>query len=295
MAYVIMTDSGSNLIDADLQKYDIPMIPYKLTIDGEPYDCYMPGEDDVALAKEYYAAVRGGANVKTSLINPERFNEFFEPVLQEGKDIVFVCMSSGITGTCQSACIAADMMREKYPERRIEIVDTLAASLGEGLQVLGMAQKRAEGAGIDEILSYAKDYQRFLRQIFTVEDLQYLRKGGRISGATALIGNVLNLKPILYGTDEGKIEMLTTVRGRKRSIAYLVQDCIENIAEPEKQTIGIAHCDCEEEANLLAAAIREKCPVKDVLIHYYDRCTGGHVGPGAIALFYRSKNQVGKN
>lgn len=292
MSYEIMTDSGSNLTDAELMKYGISMIAYRITINGEPHDCYTPGEDDVALGKAFYDGIRNGSETVTSLINPERFEAFFEPVLAKGRDLVFVSMSSGITGTCQCAMVAAATLREKYPERRIEIVDALAASLGEGLQVCRMAELRNQGVDMDEAIAFVKKYQKTLREIFTVEDLKYLRKGGRIGSATAFIGSVLSLKPILLANKEGKIVLSTTVRGRKRSIAYMAQDCIENIADPENQEIAIAHCDCEEEAQQLADMIREKCPVKNIMMHYYDRCTGGHVGPGAIALFYQSKKTV---
>ncbi len=286
MSFDIMTDSGSNLTEKELQQYNIRMIGFVMTIDGEPHQCYTPGEDDEMLAKEYYRKMRQGAEMSTSLINPERFRDFFEPSLREGRDILFVGMSSGITGTLQAANVAAQMLADEYPERRIETIDSLGAGFGEGLIACRMAEYRAGGRSFEETLAFGRECVRRMRQVFTVEDLKYLRKGGRISGATALIGNVLSLKPILIGNNEGKIVATTTVRGRKRSLAYLAQECIENIHDAEHQEIAISHCDCLEDAEQLAQTIREKCNVKNVVMHFHDRCTGSHLGPGAVALFY---------
>ncbi len=287
MSYVIMVDSASNLVEKDLTKYGIEMIPYYINFDGKEISCFEKSEDDVEKAKRFYDRMREGGVAKTSLINPERFAAYFEPYLQQGQDVVFIGISSGLSGTVQSARIAAEMLLEKYPERKCIAIDSLAASLGEGIMAIELSQARARGEDLEESVARLEENRCKMACSFSVGDMKYLLRGGRVGAAMAKIGSVLNIKPMLYASNEGKIALDRPVRGRKKALDMLVQKFLDAALKPEEQIIGIAHCDCKPDADYVIGKILEKCKVKEVINNYYDLCTGAHVGPDAIALFYR--------
>lgn len=286
MSFEIITDSASNLTQDLLEQYNIHMISYHVCINDKDFLCYEKDRNYEETGKKFYAAMRNGASMKTSLVNTAQLEEMMLPFLKEGKDIMFVGISSGLSGTVSAARVAAEELSEQFPDRTIQIIDSVGASLGEGLMVIQMAKLRAEGKTLAEATKYYEDNRMFMQHIFTVDDLKYLKKGGRISAAEAAIGTLLSIKPILWASEEGKIESLQKVRTRNKSLSTLVHFVETHITEPENQVVGIAHCDALEEANMVAEEIRKRCPVKDILIRYYDLCTGTHVGPGTIAIFF---------
>ena len=286
MSYEIITDSASNLTKDLTDKYHIHVISYTVNIDGKDFLCYDENRDFDATGKDFYDRMRKDAAVSTSLINSDRLAKSFEPFLADGKDIVFVSISSGISGTVQAAKIAADDLTEKYPDRRIAVIDTLSASLAEGLWAIRIAKLREQGSSIDDILACFEREKMSMNQIFTVGDLKYLKRGGRISAAEAAIGSLLSIKPILKGNELGKIVVHEKVRCRQRSLQTLADLTAARLIHPSEETVAIAHCDALENAQFVADAIRAKCPVKDIIIRCYDICTGTHVGPGTIAIFF---------
>lgn len=289
--FKIVVDSACNLTEDLIKKYDIEVISFKCTIDGEEYVCYEEGRDDQADGKWFYDKIRQGADVRTSLLSPGEIVDKLSVYLEDGFDVLFTCMSSGLTGTFQSSLVAKDMLEDEYPDRKIIMVDSLSASFGEGMICMEVSKMRENGATIEEAAQWVIDNRLRIRHIFTVDDLQYLRKGGRISQAENVIGSILNIKPLLFANDEGKIEKLGTIRGRKKSLDALVNDYVKYAYEPEKQTIAIAHCDCKEGALYIADKINELRPPKELIIRVYDRCSGTHVGPGALCIFFMGKDR----
>jgi len=291
MSFKIIVDSSSNLPKYILDQYDMDMITYHCTIDGEDFVCYDESRDYDATCKEFYDKVRNGADVRTSLINSETFSNAMRPYLAAGTDVVLVVMSSGVSGSAGSAKLAVEELVEEFPDRKIYYIDTLGASLGEGLQAIKLAKYREQGLSIEESVNKVMDSLKYMNQYFIVGDLKYLKKGGRVSAAEAAIGNLLAIKPILRGNTEGKIVVQEKVRTRSRSIETLIDYCKNNIIDAENQVMALAHCDVPEEAAYVTKALKERCHVKDVIEIYYDLCTGAHVGPGTIAIFFDGKER----
>lgn len=286
MSYEIIADSASNLTKDLTDRYHIHMISYTVNIDGQDFPCYDENRDFVATGKNFYDQMRKGAAVSTSLINSDTLTKAFEPYLENGRDIIFVSISSGISGTAQAARIAADDLKSKYPDRRIAVIDTLCASLAEGIWAIRIAELREKGSSIDDVLAYFEREKMNMNQIFTVGDLKYLKRGGRISAAEAALGSLLSIKPILKGNELGKIVVHEKVRSRQRSLQMLADHTVARLINPSEECVAIAHCDAPEDAQFVADTIRAKCPIKDIIIRYYDICTGAHVGPGTIAVFF---------
>jgi DegV family protein with EDD domain len=267
-----------------IEKYGLQVIPLHYTVNGKAY----PLTDDGVQAfdgKLYYDAMRKGETVKTSMINTSAFSTAFSKSLSAGMDVLYIGMSSGISGSHHAAVIAAAELREQYPDRKIATIDTRAASLGEGLPVLFAARLKEAGASFDEAARKAEQNSALICQYFTVEDLMYLKKGGRISGAAAIVGNILQLKPILKGDEEGKIVLCHKERGRKRALESLVSK-YQDLAADKTTPVGIAHADSDEAAGYLARRIQESGHSGEMLIECYEPVTGSHVGPGTIALFF---------
>ena len=292
MAYEIITDSASNLTRDLLEKYNLHMISYHVNLNGEDYLCYDPERDYAEAGKHFYDSMRAGAKVSTTLVNTAACEDFFTPMLEAGKDIIFVGISSGLSGTVQAARIAAEDLMEEYPERKIIVIDSMGASLGEGLLVIGLAERRAEGMTIEEAAAWYEEHKMSMNHIFTVDDLKYLKKGGRISAAAAIVGSILSIKPVLLASDEGKIVSFCNARGRKKALKEIAEQTVKRIVDPEDQVIAIAHCDATEDAGYVASLVRAACPVKDVIIRYYDICTGTHVGPGTVAIFFMGRDRM---
>ena len=289
MPFVVMTDTSGNLPPQYLMDYSLKIIPFSYFIDGKEYNSVKDPDFD---AEDYYARIKKGMKVTTSQIPPQQYADFFEPALRDGKDVIFICMSSGISGSCNSAKIAARMMMEAYPGRIVEVIDTRGASLGEGIIALYADRLRRRGYSTEDAIKELYDHVERMFNVFTVDDLMHLRRGGRLSNLSAVVGTVLQIKPLLKGNEEGKIVAFTKVRGRKRSIETLAEYYDKLVVEPEKQIVGIAPAACREDAAYLASLLRKNHPPKEILTVEYEPVTGSHVGPGALALFFESREGV---
>lgn len=287
--YEVFVDSAANIPAVDVKKYGINVVSFVNVVNGKSMVNFNPDlslEEERKLGKEFYDAIRAGAEIKTSLVNTGDFVDAFEPVLKEGKDIIYFSLSKNISGTYNAALIASEDLAETYPERKVLLVDSLNASLAQGIMAIYATMMRDKGVSVEEVARVLNDAVIKMNGVFTVGDLKYLAKTGRISSATALAGNVLNVKPILRGNKEGYIVQFRKCRGRKKSLDTLVDLVCDNIVEPEKQIIGIAHADAYEESLYVIDKIKERVQVKDVINTSYDYCTGTHVGPDTIALFF---------
>jgi DegV family protein with EDD domain len=289
MRFVAVTDTSGNLPTERIREADLKIIAFPYFIDGEEFTCLDTTSFD---GDAFYARIKAGMTVTTSQISPHQYMEFYEPWLKQGLDIVFVCMSSGISGSCNSARLGAQMILEDYPERRIEVVDTLGASLGEGLVALEAARLRDLDLSAEEAAVQLRDLVQRMFNVFTVDDLMHLRRGGRLSNMAAIVGMVLNIKPLLKGNEEGKIVSFAKVRGRKKSIEELAARYDKLVVEPEKQIVGIAEAGCKQDAAYLASLLNKNHPPKEILTVEYEPVTGSHVGPGALALFFVSHDKV---
>ena len=286
--FAIATDSSANLDYKALGLENIPVAPFSYSIDGQEHTC--PPVDGFAGAA-YYDAIRKGAVVTTSQVTPHLFKEALTPLLQKGLDVLFVGRSSGISGSHSSAETAAEELREQYPDRKIRLVDTLSASLGEGLLVLRAVELRRQGMDIDGAADRLLCERYAMVQVFTVGDIRYLGRTGRISNVKAFIGAALDIRPILKGDDEGKIVCCAKVRGRKAALKALAGIYREHVREPESQVIGIAHCDCIEDVRYLESLLNRDRPPKGIMTVCYEPVTGSHVGPDTVALFFMGSDR----
>ena len=284
--YRIITDSCSDLTPELIGQLDITVVPLNMLFQGENRRDSV-GED----IKEVYAALRQGEVASTSALNPDQWALEIEPVLKAGEDVLVLVFSSGLSTTYQSAVIAATDLAEKYPERSIRVVDTLCASLGGGLLVYHACRKRDAGMTLDELAQWVEENRLKLCHWFTVDDLMYLKRGGRVSAATALVGTVLKIKPVLHVDDEGHLINVSKVRGRKAAIEMLVEKMEKTAIPGENDFITICHGDCIEDAQYLAQLAKERCGVKEVFIGYTGAVIGSHSGPGTLALFFLGENR----
>ena len=285
----IVTDTSSNLPTAYLQAENITVIPFTFHTESGEQSCMDTASFD---AKAFYTAMRNGEKVTTSQIPPQRFVDNIRPMLENGEDVLFVSMSSGISGSYASSKIAANQLAEEFPERKILTVDTYSASLAEGIVVMRAVECRKEGLSIDETYQILRALRHRIAQIFTVGDLRYLKRTGRLSNLEAAVGTVLQIKPLLKGDPQGKIVCFAKVRGRQRAIEEMAKRYEELVVSPETQTVCISPADCEADAQILASMLRRSKAPKDILIVDYEPVTGSHVGPGALALFFVSDDNV---
>ena len=287
MSFVIIVDSASNFNLELSKKYNIEIISFHYSIDGEEFLCY---SDDFCFeeeAKKYYAALREGKVVKTSLVSIQSYCDCFEKHLKNNEDILSISISSNLSGTYNSSRNARDILKEKYPDRKIECLDSWNASFGEAIIAIMASQAREKGMSLEQTVNLVSQLRLNIRSEFVVDKLTYLARSGRISPIIASIGNLLDIKPLLRASKDAKIETYGKIRGRKKSIMKLAETIKNNIINPEIQTLYLAHCDDEEEANYLASIIKKEIPtLKEIYIHQYDLCTGAHVGPNALAVFY---------
>ena len=284
--FQIMTDTSANLPTDLAQSCELTVIPFPFFVNGARHTCLDTEGFD---GETFYGAMREGAEVTTSQINPQNYIDAMRPVLQAGQDILFVGMSSGISGAYHSAELAAEELRQEFPLRKIRLVDTIGASLGAGLLALRAVEDKKNGLSLDEIYEKLLDLRHRLCNIFTVDDLKYLRKGGRLSNLSFIVGTLLQIKPLLKGNEEGKIVAFAKLRGRKKALEELARRYDEYVVHAEEQTVGIAHADCPEDAAYLIELLRRNHPPKDVLNVCYEPVTGSHVGPGTLALFFEAR------
>ena len=289
MGYVIVTDSGIDLTQKMIAELELVVGALKFTIEGKTYE---DRSDKSELSTPtFYNMMSEGKTSVTTQINTEEFKDLFEPILKKGEDVLYIGFSGGLSGTYQSACIAADELREMYPERKLYTVDSLCASMGQGLLVYHAAQLKKNGTDIDVLYAWLKENLMKLCHWFTVDDLNHLKRGGRVSAATALVGTVLGIKPVLHVDDEGHLINVAKARGRKASLDMLVQKMEESAIEPENQTVFISHGDCYEDAKYVADKIRAKFGTKKFEINFVGPVIGGHAGPGVVALFFFGKQR----
>ncbi len=283
--YKIITDSGCDLPLAKLKEMDVAMVPLYVNFKEQTR------EDTVESGiEEIYEGLRNGENASTSAINPTRWATAIEEVLQLEQDVLVIAFSSGLSTTYQSAVIAADELAEKYPQRKIRVVDSLAASLGQGLLVWYACKKRDEGLSLEELEAWLMENRLHLCHWFTVDDLMYLKRGGRVSAATAVVGTMLKIKPVLHVDDEGHLINVGKVRGRKASIEALAAKLAQSGANFDNSTVFICHGDCLEEAKYLEQLAKD-AGAKEVFIGYTGAVIGSHSGPGTLALFFMDEHR----
>lgn len=285
MSFAISTDTSANLPTAELQWHQLYLLPFSYIIGDVAHQCLDLTSFD---GDAYYESLRH-TPASTSMVTVDQYCRLWQPLLEAGQDVLHVCMSSGISGAYQSAIIAARELRQEYPQRRLVVFDTRAASLGEGIQVLHAATCREAGYSLDATVRELTELRPHIRQVFTVDDLMHLRRGGRVSGVAAAVGTALRIKPILKGDEAGRIVVTGKVQGRKRSVRALAENFAANAELQGRWPVGIAHAGCRAEALELAALIKESDPKARVIVVDYEPVTGSHVGPGALALFYVDK------
>ncbi len=289
MAFHIWTDTSANLPAPLCKELGIGVLPFHFIHNG--------GQEDACLDTEafpydaFYDDLRNGGTSTTSMINAQAYREIFEQEAQAGSDVLYIGMSSGISGAYGASVLAAREAGERYPRRRFEAFDTKGASLGEGLLVLAAQKLQKAGADLQKVLHELDRLRVHMTQVFTVDDLMYLKRGGRISRMKAVVASVLNIKPILKGDEEGRIVVTNKTVGRKASIRTLADDLLENIDPEDACGVGIAQAGCLADAQALVARIRAKLPDLPILTVPYEPVTGSHVGPGALALFYISRTE----
>lgn len=287
--YVLMTDSSCDL-PADLaEKMELSVLPLYLDLDGQKYANYLD-EREIAFS-EIYAKLRTKCPAKTSAVNVNDFIEPMERLLREGKDILYIGFSSGLSSTYDAGAMAAREMAERYPERRIYAVDTLCASMGQGLMVYLAWKQKQMGRTIEEVRDYIEDNKLHLCHWFTIDDLMFLKRGGRISGTTAIVGSMLSIKPVMHVDNAGHLIKVGTARGRKASLKALADQAGKLGVDLGIQTVFISHGDCLEDANYLADIMRARFGVKEVVISYVGPVIGAHSGPGTVALFFLGRER----
>ncbi|MGN1373119.1 MAG: DegV family protein [Candidatus Coproplasma sp.] len=288
--FEIFVDSAANLTDELIAKHNITVVPYTCSINGEEMECYQKDVPFDEISKKFYDAMREGAETKTTLINADKFIDAITPVMQEGKDVLLFVITTKLSGTYNQALAAKERLKEQFPDRKLLVVDSFNASLGEGLMAVYAAEKRDKGEDIESVYKWACDNVANMNSFVTVSSLKYLKRTGRVNAAKALIGTMLKINPVVWGSHRGELEVLCNVRGRKKAISKLVELFKDRVIDPENQHIAIAHADCLEEAEQLAEMIKE-AGAKEVIINMYDLCTGAHIGPGTIALFFMGKKR----
>ncbi len=290
----IYVDSGANIPDGTVAERDIRVISFHMTVGEEERICYEPGVPFEHIAKRFYDDMRAGAEIKTSLINTETFCDALRPSLEEKRDVLLFTISSGISATNKQAQEAKAILEKEYRGRKVYVLDSANASMGEGLLALRAADLRDLGESAETAAEWVRENAYRMNSYLTVGDLKYLKRTGRISTTLAIAGTLLNIKPVLRadGGEHAKIVFFGKARGRRKALQALADAYRERAFEPANQTVAICHCDCEEDALALADMIRE-IGAKEIIVEYYDLCTGSHVGPGTVALFFYGKDRRG--
>ena len=284
--YRIITDSCCDFPEEILSGLDIDMV--HLTLLFRDKEMTNPTDEEI---KTMYDALRAGESASTSAVNPEGWKTAIEPVLASGKDALVMAFSSGLSTTYQSAVIASQELMEQYPDRTVKVVDTLAASLGQGMYVWYACKKRDEGLSLEELYNWCEENKQNIAHWFTVDDLMFLKRGGRISAATAVVGTMLGIKPILHVDENGKLVSVSKTRGRKNALEAVAKKLADDGLPGENETVFISHGDCLEDAEYVAKICKEKYGVKNVIISYVGAVIGSHAGPGTVAFFFLGKHR----
>ena len=286
MSYRIITDTGCDYPEQMYQDLNLGLVRLTVNFRGEAVNTYSE-----EWLKDMFNGLRAGESASTAAANPMDWADVIEPVLAGGEDALVLVFSSGLSTTYQSAVIAANELMDKYPDRKVNVVDTLCASLGQGLFVYYACKKRDEGLDLEALTAWCEEKKFNLCHWFTVDDLMYLKRGGRISAATALVGTMLQIKPILHMDDEGHLINVSKVRGRKAAIEAIAKKLGETGLPGENDTIFICHGDCMEDAQYLGKLAKEKYGVKNVFIYYVGAVIGSHSGPGTLSIFYLGQHR----
>lgn len=288
--YIISTDTSCDFPLEYVKQHQLPLVTLFYSIDGVTGENGCPSSD---VLKNFYDKMRAGSMTKTQQASIEDTEKVFREILQEGKDILHIAFSSGLSGTANAARLAAENMMEEFPGRKIIVIDSLCASLGQGLLVDYALKLQQQGKTMEETAKWLEDHIQNICHLFTVEDLKYLQRGGRISKTTALVGTMIGIKPVLHVDPEGKLVSISKVRGRKQSIQALVNKMEENIGKyrGEKQPIFISHGDCIEDANYLAELVKQRFGYDEFLINDVGPTIGAHSGPGTLALFFMGETR----
>ena len=288
MGIKIITDSSCDLPREYVDDNNIEVISLVLNLNGQII------KDDLGKTlsyKDFYQKMRDGATPTTSQVNAHEFEEAFIKHIKNGDSIIYISISASLSGTFNSANIAKNNLLEEYPEAKIELVDSLSASIGQGLLVLKACEMRDNGASIEEIVEWLEENKRKVIHSILIDDLNHLKRGGRISGATATIGGLLNIKPSAYLDDEGKLAQGEKIKGKKKALRFLANEVKERAIDSENEVLYICHGDCQEEAESLRDIIEEEVKFKNVIINYVGNVIGAHTGPGALAVIFLGKNR----
>ena len=282
--YVLFTDSSADLSQQLVEELGVEVLPLCFTMGDKTYRNW-PDNREMD-PEEFYRMLREGAMATTSAVNVGDYTEALTPFLEAGKDVLVLAFSSGLSATCNSARIAAQELNEQYPQQRVRVVDTLCASLGQGLLVWHAAKLKQAGKSLDEVGDWAEENKLRLCHWFTVSDLHFLKRGGRISPATAVLGTMLSIKPVMHVDDEGHLIKVGTARGRGASLKALVDHMAETADDPGNQVVFISHGGCLEDAQKVAEDVKARFGTKEVVINYVGPVIGAHSGPGTVALFF---------
>ena len=292
MGVKIYADAGSNLFPEVLKAkdLDIKVVRMKLYIRDQEYNCYDENFNTKEISKLFYEELSGNNNIRTSLINPNDYLEAFKDDISKGHQIICVTMAKGISGTYQSACIARDMINEELGREMVYVLDSATAGFGEGIQAIKLAKEAEYGKDFSSLVKEAEEFKYKVRSEFTVDDINFLERTGRVNKVVAKIANALKIKVLLKGSNESTIVSTAKVPGRKLCLKKLAKQCIDYIRKPEKQTVYITHCNCLDDANKMKDELT-KNGINNVEIYDYDLVTGSHLGPNALAIFYVGDNR----
>lgn len=289
--YTIITDTTCDLPQDYYEKSNVTVVALTYMLDGVEYDGTFENSLKPAL---FYEKLRGGIMAKTAAVSPETMARIFTNVLEQGSDLLYVAFSSGLSSTYQSACIARDELAGKYPDQKILCVDSLCASLGEGLLLDLVLRKAKEGANVEELAAYAEEVRLHVCHYFTVDDLNHLYRGGRVSKTTALFGTMLGIKPVMHVDEEGRLIPIGKVRGRRQSLDALVSKMGTKIEGCDNPYVFISHGDCIDDAKYVAAQVKAKYGIKTEIIGTIGPVIGSHSGPGTVALFFVGRDRAEK-
>ena len=282
--FVILTDSSADLEAGLTQELGVEILPLSFILGPDTYRNF-PDNREMD-PHEFYEKLRQGEIATTAAINVAEYTDVLEPMLQAGKDVLVLAFSSGLSTTYNSSVIAVEELAEKYPQRKLYTVDTLCASLGQGLLVYLAAREREKGKSIEEVRDWVEEHKLSVCHQFTVDDLHFLKRGGRISATTAVVGSMLQIKPVLHVDNEGRLVYVAKARGRHAALKALVDRMEQTAVEPAGQRVFISHGDCLEDAQTVAEMVRERFGVKEIYINTIGPVIGAHAGPGTLALFY---------
>jgi len=278
-SYTLITDSSCDLPPDYLEEHGLPALQLSFTIDGETYKC------NEMTPQEFYRRVRAGGMPITAQVNVDDAVSLFEPLLQQGRDILYLAFSSGLSGSCGSGEIAAKELGERYPQRKVVVVDTLCASMGQGLMVHFAVKMRDAGKSLEEVASWVEENKQRMAHYVMVDDLMHLHRGGRVSKASAVMGSMLGIKPVIRVDESGKLVVFDKIRGRKNALAKMVEHLRDAGAGAENPVCFISHSDCIEDAEYFQELARKRLGVKEFLVHYIGPVIGSHTGAGTVAVF----------